>query len=201
MSLRVLAKLAILAAATASVGLLAFCGRINSGASTEAYGDASKARAAFTEAAKVFFSPRCVNCHPGGDAPLQGDSSLPHSNDVVRGPKGRGTEDLQCSMCHLDTNTVGEGMPPGVPDWHMPGSEIKMSFQGLTTGQLCRQLKDPLKNGGRNSARDAVEHVFTDPKVIWAWSPGNDRTKPPLARDVFLQKMNDWLKNGADCPN
>src|SRR3954447_3171518 len=85
-----------------------------------------KARAAFNDAAKVFFSPRCVNCHPAGDSPLQGDASKVHDPEVRRGTDGRGTEDLQCNMCHADKNTEGEPAPPGVPDWHMPSNAQKM---------------------------------------------------------------------------
>jgi len=34
--------------------------------------DDAVARAAFLEAYKVFMHPRCVNCHPAGEAPLRG---------------------------------------------------------------------------------------------------------------------------------
>ena len=33
--------------------------------------DPEKARAAFKDAVKVFFSARCANCHPGGEIPMQ----------------------------------------------------------------------------------------------------------------------------------
>ncbi len=160
-----------------------------------------KAKAAFTEAAKVFFSPRCANCHPVGDTPLQGDESRVHDLDVMRGPEGRGTEELQCAMCHMEENTEGENMPPGVPDWHMPPANQKMVFQGITAAQLCQNLKDPLKNGGRKSAKEAVEHLVTDPKVLWAWSPGTGRTSPSMTHADFIKKMNEWVANGAACPN
>ena len=160
-----------------------------------------KARAAFTAAAAVFFSPRCLNCHPAGDSPLQSDTSKLHDPEVVRGIKGKGTEDLECSACHLEQNTEGDPAPPGVPDWRMPSAAQKMAFQGLTTGQLCRNLKDPLKNGGRKTAKEAVEHLATDPKVLWAWAPGNGRTTPKMSHPDFLKKMNEWVANGAACPN
>lgn len=160
----------------------------------------AKARAAFNDVAKVFFSPRCMNCHPGGDSPTQGDAMTTHTMEVKRGTDGRGVGELKCSTCHQDINLDGDNMPPGAPDWHMPGAEHKMSFTGISAGQLCRNLKDPLKNGGRRSARDAVAHVSTDPKVLWAWNPGNGRTMPPLSQSEFLQKINEWVANGAACP-
>lgn len=160
-----------------------------------------KARAAFNAAAKVILSPRCVNCHPAGDSPLQGDTSKLHDPEVMRGTEGRGAEDLQCAMCHLEKNTDVDPAPPGVTDWHMPSAEQKMIFQGLTAGELCRNLKDPQKNGGRKSAKEVVEHLATDPKVLWAWSPGNNRTIPAMSHAAFIKKMNEWVANGAACPD
>ncbi len=162
--------------------------------------DPAKARSAFNDAAKVFFSPRCANCHPGGETPTQGDSMTPHSMEVKRGPDGRGVGELRCATCHQDINLDGDNMPPGAPDWHMPGAAQKMPFQGISAGQLCRNLKDPIQNGGRKTAKDAVQHITTDPKVLWAWEPGNGRTTPPLNKAEFLKKLNDWVENGAACP-
>ena len=40
--------------------------------------DVNASQAAFLEVYKVLISPRCQNCHPAGDAPLQGDDSHVH---------------------------------------------------------------------------------------------------------------------------
>lgn len=162
--------------------------------------DPAKARAAFNEASKVFFSPRCSNCHPAGDGPTQFDSMTPHTMGVTRGPEGKGVNELQCATCHQDINLEGESMPPGAPNWHMPPADQKMTFQGMTAGQLCRQLKDPTKNRGRKTAKDAVHHVQVDPLVLWAWSPGEGRTLPPMSHADFIKKLNEWVDNGAACP-
>ena len=37
-----------------------------------------RAIALFAEAGKVIQSPRCLNCHPANDRPLQGDDGHPH---------------------------------------------------------------------------------------------------------------------------
>jgi len=163
--------------------------------------DAKKAKAAFTEAAKVFFSPRCANCHAAGDGPTQGDAMKPHDPEMLRGKEGRGTEDLQCNACHLDTNTEGEAPAPGVPDWRMPPADHKMAIQGLTPGQLCRQIKDPAANGGLKTPQDSIKHMQADPIVLWAWTPGNKRTTPPLTHEEFMKKLNEWVANGAACPD
>src|SRR5437660_9920655 len=48
--------------------------------------DASASREAFREVYKVLMHPRCMNCHPVGDVPLQGDDSRLHIQNVKRGP-------------------------------------------------------------------------------------------------------------------
>ena len=51
--------------------------------------DDACAKAAFLAAYSVFMHPRCMNCHPVGDSPLQGDDSHPHEFGVKRGPDGK----------------------------------------------------------------------------------------------------------------
>src|SRR5688572_32475896 len=40
---------------------------------------------AFMDVYKVLMSPRCMNCHPAGDVPLQGDDSHLHNMYPQRG--------------------------------------------------------------------------------------------------------------------
>src|SRR6266545_4787669 len=40
---------------------------------------------AFMDVYKVLMSPRCMNCHPSGDVPLQGDDSHLHTMLPQRG--------------------------------------------------------------------------------------------------------------------
>jgi mono/diheme cytochrome c family protein len=111
--------------------------------------DDAGARAAFLAAYNVFMHPRCMNCHPAGDGPLQGDDSHPHSQNVKRGPDGKGKYALKCANCHQLTNLPGENMPPGNPNWRLPPPEMPLVFEGKTAGELARQLKDPKLNGGK----------------------------------------------------
>ena len=57
---------------------------------------AAAAQAAFERAYPVFVSPRCQNCHPSGDAPLQGDDSHVHAQNVKRGTDGHGVYGMRC---------------------------------------------------------------------------------------------------------
>src|SRR2546425_4897373 len=52
--------------------------------------DTAASRAAFLNVYLVLTSPRCQNCHPAGDAPLQGDDSHAHLQNVKRGKDGHG---------------------------------------------------------------------------------------------------------------
>src|SRR5947209_817103 len=88
---------------------------IAASAAAAAQKDVAGARAAFLDVYKVLMHARCMNCHPTGDAPLQGDRSLPHAQNVQRGPDGKGLYALKCADCHQDTNLPGENMPPGNP--------------------------------------------------------------------------------------
>jgi hypothetical protein len=73
-----------------------------------------------------------------------------------------------------------------------------MVFEKRTPGQLCRQLKDPEKNGGRTPAQ-IIEHLKT-PLVVWGWNPGEGRAAVPMAYDAFIGKMTEWVEKGAACP-
>lgn len=157
------------------------------------------AQAAFLRAWTVFNSPRCRNCHPAGDAPLQGDDSHVHIQNVKRGPDGHGLYGMKCNTCHQLTNTPGDNMPPGNPKWGLPPANMKMVIVGETPGQFCRQLKDPAQNGGRTLAQ-IITHVASDDLVGWAWNPGDGRAPPPLTRPEFANAVREWVKNGAACP-
>lgn len=162
--------------------------------------DPIKARAAFNEAVKVFFSARCANCHPAGDAPTQGDDMRVHDLGVLRGTDGKGSAGMQCNSCHQEENIEGDGLPPGAPNWRMPPADMRMPFQGTSAAKLCNQLKDPARNGGRKALKESIHHIEDDPLVKWAWNPGNGRSTPPLSQAELLKKLNEWIENGAACP-
>ncbi len=162
--------------------------------------DEAASKAAFLEAYKVLMHPRCMNCHPSGDAPLQGDDSHVHSQNVVRGKDGKGKYALKCTNCHQDQNLAGEHMPPGNPNWHLPSSEMPLVFQGRSPAQLARQLKDAKQNGGK-TLEQIMQHVTEDKLVLAGWDPGDGRTKPPLTHAEFAAKMKEWIDKGAAIPD
>jgi hypothetical protein len=160
---------------------------------------AALSRAAFKAAYPVFMHPRCMNCHPNGNVPLQGDDSRPHAQNVKRGPDGKGKYALKCANCHQERNTPGENMPPGNPNWHLPPPETPMVFQGRSAADLARQLKDPKQNGGK-TLEQLLKHVSEDKLVLGGWDPGDGRTKPPLSHAEFVKAMREWIDKGAAIP-
>jgi hypothetical protein len=158
--------------------------------------------AAFETVKAVLQHPRCQNCHIPGDAPLQFDQGLPHAMNVMRGPDGNGVPGLACATCHGDANPPaawGAHMPPGAPSWSLPAGRHKMVFIGLSSGDLCRSLKDPAKNGGRNFDV-LIRHVSEDKLVLWGWSPGVGRAAVSVPHDEFVAKFKTWVAAGAPCP-
>lgn len=159
----------------------------------------ARSRALFTEAAKVIMNPRCMNCHPAGDIPLQGEDSHRHLQNVKRGPDGKGLYALKCRNCHQDTNLPGEDMPPGHPEWHLPPANMPMVFQGKSPADLARQLKDSKRNGGR-TLEEILHHIAEDSLVLTGWNPADGRSKPLLVHAEFAAKMREWVKKGAAIP-
>jgi hypothetical protein len=161
--------------------------------------DANASRAAFLQVYRVLTSPRCQNCHPAGDAPLQGDDSHTHLQNVVRGKTGQGVHGMRCDTCHQATNLPGAHLPPGNPKWSLPSPDHKMVFAGRSPAELCNQIKDPAQNGGRSLAQ-LLDHVANDDLVGWGWNPGGNRSLPPLSRPDAVAQMKIWIDGGAACP-
>lgn len=155
-----------------------------------------RARAIFTEAAKVMLHPRCANCHPNGDVPAQGTEMKAHDPPVVRGPDDHGAPGLECSSCHQDRNQELARVP-GAPSWHL--APKSMAWIGRTPAALCEQLKDPARNGGK-TIEQIVDHSAHDKLVAWGWAPGVGRESAPGTQAGFGALMAAWAKDGAACP-
>ena len=153
---------------------------------------------AFAGVYKVLMSPRCMNCHPNGDIPLQGEDSHLHTMGVKRGVDGKGVYALKCSNCHQPTNTPGLHTPPGNPNWHLPPVNMRMVFQGRTPRQLAKQIMDPKQNGHKDM-KALIAHA-DDGLVKGGWNPGEGRALPPVSHAEFKRLWLTWLNNGAYAP-
>jgi len=150
----------------------------------------------FKEATKTFRHPRCLNCHPAGSRPTQGDDMHPHVMNIVRGPKDHGAVALQCMACHGNANNENSGVP-GAPKWAV--APKSMAWVGLNDRQLCEALKDKKKNHGM-SPEKLIEHNGKDELVGWAWHPGAGRTPAPGTQEEFGKLVAEWVATGAHCP-
>jgi hypothetical protein len=172
----------------------------NTLASPESFGAISdtqtRSAAMFTELGKVLTHPRCVNCHPAGDRPHQGELGRLHQPPVERGIDGHGTAAMRCSICHQNAN-FDPGRAPGHPEWQLAPRE--MAWEGKTIGEICAQIKDPARNGGRK-VEDLIHHIGEDTLVGWGWAPGYGRAPAPGTQKEAGALVEAWVKSGAICP-
>ena len=157
---------------------------------------AARSVALFEEAGKVLQHPRCVNCHPAGDVPLQNDAMRPHQPAVQRGDGGIGVAGMRCNTCHQAENYDAVGVP-GHPAWHL--APIEMAWQGRSLGQICEQIKDSERNGGMTLAQ-LHEHMAEDSLVGWGWHPDAGRQPVPGTQEIFGELIAAWIDSGAQCP-
>jgi hypothetical protein len=152
--------------------------------------------ALITEAGKVLMHPRCVNCHPATERPLQGANMQPHQPLVVRGPDNHGAPGMRCETCHGLAN-YDPGRVPGHPLWHV--APIEMAWENKSLGEICEQIKDPARNGRKDMAR-LIHHMAEDSLVGWGWNPGAGREPAPGTQKIFGDLIKAWAETGAACP-
>jgi hypothetical protein len=156
--------------------------------------DTQRARALFAEIGKVIQHPRCVNCHPRTDRPLQGEDGAWHQPLVVRGTGGMGAAGMVCITCH---NAENFRNVPGHPRWHLAPAE--MAWEGKSLTEICDQIKDRERNGGKTLA-ELGEHMANDTLVAYGWRPPAHLEPAPGDQQRFGQLFHAWLEAGAHCP-
>jgi len=159
-----------------------------------------RSKAMFREIGKLVTHPRCMNCHPAGDHPLQGDDQHEHMPPVWRGETGH--LETNCFGCHTERNvTLHEAASyksiPGNPRWGL--APMSMAWQNKSLGEICRQLKDVNLNGGRDLAL-LQEHIAKDELVAHGWDPGEGREPAPGSQQAAGQLVQAWIDSGAECP-
>jgi hypothetical protein len=103
---------------------------------------------------------------------------------------------MECAACHQDRN-LELARVPGAPNWHLAPPEA--AWSGRTPEQICEQLKDAHRNGGK-TLQQIVDHAAHDELVAWGWNPGHDREPAPGSQQIYGQLMQGWLDTGAHCP-
>jgi len=156
----------------------------------------ARSMALFQEAGKVILSPRCLNCHPADNSPRQGEDMHVHQPPVQRGAGGMGAPGMRCVTCHGPSN-FDPGRVPGNPKWIL--APIEMAWIGRSLGQICEQIKDPKRNGGKTMGQ-IVEHMAHDELVGWGWHPDVGRKPAPGTQEQFGALIKAWADTGAACP-
>ncbi|MCB1007884.1 MAG: Isoquinoline 1-oxidoreductase subunit [Acidobacteria bacterium] len=157
---------------------------------------AARSVALFTEASRALLHPRCVNCHPAGETPLQGNADRVHEPPIVRTKNGMGVVGMQCDTCHGREN-YDPGRVPGAPHWRL--APKTMAWEGRSPGEVCAQLKDPKRNGNR-TLEALAEHFRQDELVGWGWHPGVGREAAPGSQESLADLIDAWIETGAVCP-
>lgn len=155
----------------------------------------------FTTMMKVLTHKRCVNCHPAGDRPHQGEDSHVHNFEVQRGEDNHGVAALRCESCHAHENNDFSGVP-GAPEWSL--APLSMAWEGLSRVEIAKSMLNPEKNGGRD-LEHIVEHLTEHALVMWAWEPGidadgNPREIPPIPKEEYIKAVKEWAEAGAIIP-
>jgi mono/diheme cytochrome c family protein len=154
--------------------------------------------AAWDKIVAVLQHPRCLNCHQK-ETPLQGDSRRVHIPPVKRGAGpagGRGVGTMKCANCHNSIGNNEMAGVPGAPEWQL--APESMNWQGVSSRELCEQLRDEKKNGGF-SPEKLIEHTH-HALVVWGWKPGAGRKPIPIEHDAFVGLMTVWVAHGRECP-
>jgi hypothetical protein len=74
-----------------------------------------------------------------------------------------------------------------------------MAWEGKSVGEICRQIKDKDRNGGRDLA--AIQHhIADDDLVAYGWNPGPGRVLAPGTQKEVGDLIQAWIDSGADCP-
>lgn len=157
------------------------------------------------------------------DYPRQGDDRHPHYFSVIRGPEidpttgqldNKGAPFGRCDTCHGIANDSTTGIPgaknptTGKTAWALAPAEMAWETSPgvpMTGAELCAQLTDKARNGNR-SPEQLLEHVTTEPLVLWAWQPGirpngEARTIPPVgSHEEFVNIFEEWIDAGSPCP-
>jgi hypothetical protein len=158
----------------------------------------------------VVTHPRCANCHVGPDnipmwAIVGENKSRPHGMNISADTSRAGARELPCGTCHVTSATpnINAHAPPhaGIP-WQL--APVDFVWFGRTGAEICQQLRDPKRNGGRDAAglvqhlrHDAALHGF----IPWGWNPGGGRSPAPGSFEDHVRDVETWGAAGQPCPH
>lgn len=156
---------------------------------------------------EVTSHPRCSNCHVGADnRPMWSGPSYgktrPHGMNINAGESRIGAETLVCSTCHALRETGINDVPHAAPqvamNWQL--APVEAEWFGKSSTDVCNQLRDPERNGGR-SLIELAQHLDHDLILHWAWEPGGGREMAPYSLQEHIDDILAWGTAGFPCSN
>jgi hypothetical protein len=118
--------------------------------------------------------------------------------NINGGTSRLGAEHIACNSCHTQHNSQVPHGPPGAHVWLLP--PVEMQWFGISSAEICAQIKDPARNGGRTVVAKIAEHIETDGLVHWGWAPGPGREPAPYSMSQLVAYLKQWDAAGAPCP-
>ena len=160
--------------------------------------------AAWDRIYEVASHPRCSNCHVGSNnRPMWSGPSYgktrPHGMNIVAGDSRIGVETIQCSTCHAyreGLNDVPHAAPQVAMNWQL--APVEAEWFGKSSIEICNQLRDPARNGGRDYL-DLASHLDHDLILHWAWKPGGGREPAPYNLQSHVNDVLAWGVAGMPC--
>lgn len=153
---------------------------------------------------EVASHPRCSNCHVGAENrpmwswPSYG-RSRPHGMNITAGDSRIGAETVLCSTCHAYREGVND-MPYVAPqvamNWRL--APVEAEWFGKSSIEICHQLRDPDRNGGRD-VMELASHLDHDLILHWAWAPGGGREPAPYSLQEYVNDVLAWGVAGFPC--
>lgn len=165
---------------------------------------------AFARIYEVVSHPRCANCHVGdsnipmwyggaGEPPAQ-----PHGMRINADESRMGVETLICGTCHATADSFSDtaNAPPRAGlAWQL--APVEFTWFGQSPAQICAQMSDPERNGGRDYM-GLAEHLVDDAGhmgfVLWGWNPGPGRAPAPYSLQAHVDDVLIWGVAGQPCP-
>jgi len=154
---------------------------------------------------EVASHPRCSNCHVGADGypmwsgPSYGKTRR-HGMNINAGESRVGAETVPCATCHYaryeGANDAPHMAPQVAMDWMLPPAEA--AWFGKSSVEICSQLRDPERNGGRDYLALA-SHLDHDLILHWAWTPGGGREPAPYSLQEHVNDVLVWGVSGYPC--
>ncbi len=155
---------------------------------------------------EVASHPRCSNCHVGADnlpmwsGPTYG-KPRPHGMNINAGESRIGAEYVQCSTCHVireSLNDIPHAAPQVAMTWQL--APVEAEWFGKGSVEICNQLRDPERNGGRDYL-ELASHLDHDLILHWAWDPGGGREPAPYDLQTHVNDVLAWGVAGYPCEN